>query len=405
MATYIDFSSEEEQALSLSQFLNQAKTKTKEDTSFSEACAKLIAEGKYLNLWNNLIEESPVLFSDSPEKDVEGFYYAVTSLLKRQEQTAIHQTIPKLLAAITSNTEEKSLLRLKILGNAYNILDRNPADRYLIFLTILTYSSSSKHPEVIITHFKDIEKRIAEWGLDANRTRELYKKIRDIYKQSHKNNEAHKWTIQYLNLLDNNSNSEENEAVNAALEAIRLPDLFQFDSLLDVQAIKQLEKHPKHAKLFQLLTIFVRDNLDTFKSFINANTGLLHQLGIDEEEATKKMRYLSLASLASVQHEIAYTTIAKALQINENEVEQWVIACIAEGILEAKMDQMKNVIRVTRSLQRIFTRAQWKYLSDNLGAWKKNISILLTTLQDCKHQTQQQALELRRETTADVTQI
>jgi len=346
-----------------------------------------------------------VLFSDTPEKDVEGFFYAVTSLLKRQELPAIHQTIPKLVAAITSSTEEKSLLRLKILGNAYNILDRNPADRYLIFLTILTYSSTSKHPEVILSHFKDIEKRIAEWGVNVNQTRELYKKIRDIYKQTHKSNEAHKWTVQYLNLFDNEANSEEttNEAVNAALEAIRLPDLFQFDSLLDVQAIKQLEKHSKHAKLFQLLTIFVRDNLDTYKSFIHANSGLVQQLGLDEEEAVKKMKYLSLVSLASVQHEISYTTIAKALQINENEVEYWVIACIAEGILEAKMDQMKGIIRVTRSLQRIFTRAQWKYLSDNLGVWKKNISILLTTLQDCRHQTQQQALELARET--DVTQI
>jgi len=150
----------------------------------------------------------------------------------------------------------------------------------------------------------------------------------------------------------------------------------------------------------------VRDSFDTFKIFIDGNPGILKQLGLDEEGITKKIKYLSLASLASVQHEISYSVIAKALQINENEVEQWIIAAIGEGILEAKMSQIKAVVRVTRSLQRVFTRTQWKLLSENLGVWKKNVSILLTTLEERKHQTKQQALEFARGTGGDdVTQI
>ncbi len=69
MATYIDFSSEEEQALSLSQFLNQAKTKGKEaDSSFYDTCAQLVSENKYVELWSKLIEESPALFAETSEK-------------------------------------------------------------------------------------------------------------------------------------------------------------------------------------------------------------------------------------------------------------------------------------------------------------------------------------------------
>lgn len=61
------------------------------------------------------------------------------------------------------------------------------------------------------------------------------------------------------------------------------------------------------------------------------------------------------------------------------------------------------LIIYSRSLQRVFTRAQWKYLSENLAAWKKNVQTLLQTLQDCKHQTQQVAIELSK--AGDVTQI
>jgi len=407
MATYIDFSPEEEQALSLSQFLNQAKTKGKEvDNSFFEACAKLVAENHYIELWNNLLAESSVLFSETPEKDVEGFFAAVVSLLKRQGISAVHQTLPTLLSTLTSSTEDKSHLRLKILGNTYNILDGSPTDRYTIFAAILRYASASKHPEITIAHFKDIDKKVTEWGIDSKQTRELYKIIRDLFKQvHHRSNDVHKWTVKYLNTFESNSEELTNEAVAAALDAIRLPDLYQFDTLLDVAAIKQLEKDPKHTKLYQLLTIFVGESLDAFKSFTGANPGYVKQLGLDEEELTKKIKYLSLVSLASLNHEITYATVAKTLQINESEVELWVISAIGEGLLEAKMDQLKGIIRVTRSIQRIFTRVQWKYLSDNLSTWKKNVQILLNTLQECKHQTQQQALELARGAGGDVTQI
>jgi len=330
----------------------------------------------------------------------------VASHLKKLGVEAVHLTVPKLLAAVTANSEEKSMLRLKILGNTYNILDVSPADRYIIFAAILRFASASKHPEVTIAHFKDIDKKIVEWGIDSKQTRDLYKIIRDIFKQAHhRSNDAHKWTVKYLNTFDSNSEELTNEAVTAALDAIRLPDLYQFDALLDVTAVKLLEKDPKHAKLYQLLTIFVGENLEAYKSFSSANPGYVKQLGLDEEELIKKIKYLSLVSLASLNHEISYSTIAKTLQINESEVELWVISAIAEGLLEAKMDQLKGIVRVTRSLQRVFTRVQWKYLSENLSTWKKNVQILLNTLQECKHQTQQQALELARGEGGDVTQI
>jgi len=271
------------------------------------------------------------------------------------------------------------------------------------FSRIISYAAASKHPEVVFPHFKDIDQKISEWGIDEKQIQDLYKRIRDLYKQSNKSAEAQKWTIKYLTNIKGSADEVSNEAANAVLEAIKTSDLYQFDGLLDVTAIKQLEKDAKYARLHQLLSIFVSESLDSFKAFTTANSGYLQQLGLDEAQCTHKMKLLSLATLAAANSEISYASIAKALQIKESEVEGWVISAISEGVIEAKMDQLKNTVRVTRSLQRIFTRAQWKQLSENLEAWKKNIQTLLQTLQDCKLQTQLQASELTQR--EDVTQI
>jgi len=279
---------------------------------------------------------------------------------------------------------------------------RNSVEAQVGVLVRQRKASASNHCEIILPHFKDIEKRVSEWGIDAKQTRELYKRIKDLYQQSNRSVEAHKWTIMYLSTSSGEAEVT-TDSVKAVLDAIKTPDLYQFDGLLHVNSIKQLENDPKYSKVYRLLALFVGESLDAFKSFTAANPGYLKELGLNEEQLAEKMKLLSLASLASSSRELTYAEIAKALQIPEDQVEPQVIKAISEGLIEAKMDQLKNTVRVTRSLQRVFTRAEWKYLSENLTAWKKNIQILLQTLQDCKEQSQQGASELSR--AGDVTQI
>lgn len=70
MATYIDFTPDDEQALLLTQFLHSIlKAKGKEpNESFADDCAKLVSETKYAELWSKLLDESSILFSETPEK-------------------------------------------------------------------------------------------------------------------------------------------------------------------------------------------------------------------------------------------------------------------------------------------------------------------------------------------------
>lgn len=58
------------------------------------------------------------------------------------------------------------------------------------------------------------------------------------------------------------------------------------------------------------------------------------------------MRLLSLASLANGQTEIAFSQIAKTLQIGENEVEIWIINGISDNLISGKMDQLKRIVYI-----------------------------------------------------------
>ena len=58
------------------------------------------------------------------------------------------------------------------------------------------------------------------------------------------------------------------------------------------------------------------------------------------------MRLLSLATLGCNERELPYSLIAKTLQINENEVEMWVIGAISDNLIAGKIDQLKQIVLI-----------------------------------------------------------
>lgn len=81
MATYIDFSSEEEQSQSLAKYLSKIKNKGKEDEAFLEAIAKLVEQNQNVDILAKLIEDSPALFAESaPEKGSSHLAFCISDL-------------------------------------------------------------------------------------------------------------------------------------------------------------------------------------------------------------------------------------------------------------------------------------------------------------------------------------
>ena len=51
-------------------------------------------------------------------------------------------------------------------------------------------------------------------------------------------------------------------------------------------------------------------------------------------------------------------------------MEAWIIKASGKKLLEARIDQLRGRVAVTRIPQRTFTQAHWRDLTAQLGAWK-----------------------------------
>jgi hypothetical protein len=69
-----------------------------------------------------------------------------------------------------------------------------------------------------------------------------------------------------------------------------------------------------------------------------------------------------------------------ALDLEEGQEEAWVIRAIGAKLLEARIDQMRRSVSVTKLTQRTFTAAAWADLRAQLAAWKVRGSCRLCAL-------------------------
>lgn len=102
---------------------------------------------------------------------------------------------------------------------------------------------------------------------------------------------------------------------------------------------------------------------------------------LSEDDCTKNMSLLSLVSLAGEHEEIPYSEIASTLSVEEDDVEKWVIAAVASGLMEAKMDQLSKVVIVERCAVRQFGTKEWSALKIRLEKYKTNVKGVLDALE------------------------
>ena len=113
-----------------------------------------------------------------------------------------------------------------------------------------------------------------------------------------------------------------------------------------------------------------------YLAFHKASAEVLSAHALSHEDCVAKMRLLSLAALGaeSASGIVPYAAVRDTLQVPAEEVERWVVQAIGAKVLEAKMDQVREELVVTRCLHRIFGPQQWLELRDKLRAWRDSVA-------------------------------
>jgi len=269
-----------------------------------------------------------------------------------------------------------------------------------VFLSLLRFSAASKTEEILFSHFDAFfnEQWYEKWGITMDQKRILFLAILQIYESRSDLNQQNKSLqvlIRYLNSyvdsqeIARNFDSEISKyCKNAVVLAIKLPEVVYCDYLLEIEAVKVLKE--KEPKLWELLKVFAAENLGQFKEFIGKSPNYLESIGLDYKQCLKKMRLLSLASLANELEagpkpcEIKYEKISATLELEESKVEKWVIRAISANIIDAKLDQLRRVVIINWSSQREFKKKQWEVLAKQIANWKDSIANLQKLIKEKK---------------------
>ena len=121
--------------------------------------------------------------------------------------------------------------------------------------------------------------------------------------------------------------------------------------------------------------------LGDYLAFQKDNADVLTKHGLDHAACMAKMRLMSLAALGaeSSTGQVAYSRVQEVLQVPAEEVESWVVKAIAAGVLEAKLDQVREAVLVNLCLHRVFGPQQWVELRSKLALWRDNVASVATS--------------------------
>ncbi|KAI9478473.1 MAG: hypothetical protein EXX96DRAFT_571021 [Benjaminiella poitrasii] len=363
-------SSTEEQIKDLSLYIS--KLRGEDNESYAQQIDSLYKSDKKDTVYAELAKDASVFLTEN-DKEVEGAFNLLVVLILGAPEAVRSNAVTTLVDTLTKTESNKIGLKQKILLNLYNALPGNSPLRYNAFVGLIEATAQADELESLYGQLEYVDAWSKQWGIDEQTQRNLYKYLSQVLSKAGEEKLALEFSLKELKTCD-----EKELAKEIVLRAIAMENYFAFEDLLQYKGIQQL----KGTEEYELLDVFLNGNLATYQSFAQTHASLIK----DADRNLYKMRLLSLASLGSenLSRELSYADIASNLQIEQDDVEMWVIDVIRAGLVEAKLDQLNKTVIVHRSIYRVFGPEQWKKLSTALSAWKENLNEILAVVGNAK---------------------
>lgn len=233
-----------------------------------------------------------------------------------------------------------------------NLTDLYFISRSNFFAAIYNYAKASNQLQKISTLHEKLCDWIVSWGFDETKQQTLYRTIATVFFEVGQKKKALDVTVQFLKSLDDAISAADAEAVikPAVLVAIKSnsSDFKQRANLFEALGMQRLPGDLM--TLSTLLRILCDGSVTDWKAFIGntSNEAVLKAHDISVAVIERKVRIFTLASLAAdaVNKTLTFAAIASAMQISEEDVEEWVVEAISEGVVQAAINQMNGTITV-----------------------------------------------------------
>lgn len=273
------------------------------------------------------------------------------------------------------------------LSNLFNAIPRRSSLRLPVYNTLLENATSQNELDLLKLNQKTVESWLLEWDISNEAKSTFLKSIVDAYTKAgeqyvYSRNKVHGLTMStretayaynllYVKSLDPSSAAGKAGAVKAIASALRIPSVLDFDPLFKLEAVTSVKDHD----LFSLLRIFLNDGLHDFRKWDASHTGAISKYGerflfpyiseilmigitgLENVQLERKIRLLTLASIAFkfVAHDLPYSTIATELDIDNSDVEKWVI----DGTVPSWIFMNREAENILQVSEQVLLRANY----------------------------------------------
>jgi|UniRef100_A0AC35GSB2 translation initiation factor 3 subunit M len=270
-----------------------------------------------------------------------------------------------------------------VFSTVFHFYDQHPSLKFSIYKVLVELTGRAKLTKFLDISTSTLNSYFSEWKLTVEQQREV---LRVLHAALLSDNRPQQAAEVMSRLLQTYTHADASNAEQDALECVRTaiidPQTFSFDHLLRIQAVKHLEKN--HSALFKLLKIFSHGRLNEFKIFVKENPKFISEkLKIEEGLLLKKIKILTLISLAEQNKVLSYEQLQKELELQtEDELENFLINVLKSKAVSGKLNGVRKEFYITAFDQRCFDRKEWKTLRsnlqnllDNLKMTKKSVEI------------------------------
>lgn len=328
----------------------------------------------------------PQLLALEAETDVEGAFVllfdAVLTLGNAQDE------LLKILKVLQDETKANAVLRLRVAAALFNKAKNLPKVQLQALLVVLKLAQSSDNVDLVAPYLVQVNTLLDTQKLSVEDRRALLLAVVDVLEQGDDKLKVLTVLETYLATFEQGQVAKQ-QALRAVQIVLQNP-VASFLTRVDLAASSVVESSLKGDKILELLDIVTTKTLKEFVAFQKSSGSVFKDNGLVEAELADIMRLFTLCTLPTGFKEIPYSAVAAALDVNEEDVEKWVVRAITAGVVNAKIDQLARTVAISRSLQRRFGAEQWKEIDAKLQLYKKNVGGLLNIIKNARRAQEQQ---------------
>lgn len=206
---------------------------------------------------------------------------------------------------------------------------------------------------------KSIVKDAENWSLTVEERRQLFRCVAIVLDQEGYSSSAFHVMFSCLKLYEATDSlaGTENDARRCVILAMKAVDVINFAELVTLPVVKNLTQ--THAKVFSLLNLFTSSTAQEFKQKMAEFADLMTTEGLTENELIVKKSYVIVCSFDTSKTNHSYTELSEKLNIDKDEIEMWAIDAIQNNIIDAKIDQLNEMIVIKNHMLREIKLKEW----------------------------------------------